>query len=479
MTQVNLYVGGRWRAAADAQSVPTTSPVTGAVIGEIAQGTRDDASAAARAACDAFGSWSVVNVFGRADAVRRIGDACRARRDELAHALTLDQGKALYAESYPEVDDLIGYWTGAAEDIIRFDGVVAPSRLPGARVLIERRPLGAVGVITPWNWPYTMPAQLIAPALAAGNTVVWVPAPSTSLCSALLMECIVEADLPDGVVNFLPGAGPVVGDEIAGHPLLAAIAFVGSTATGQRVSARAAGKTQIIEMGNNGPLVVMDDADLDRAVDGAVLGAFMNAGQSCAAAERILVHRDVHTEFTEALAERVAKQVVLGDPFAPDTTMGPLNNAAVAAKMALHVRDALDRGAAVVTGGGCEPDRPLYWQPTVLDNVSRDALVAHEETFGPIAPIIPVETLSDAIELTNALPYGLMAAIYTGSTATGLRYADAVKSAWVNVNESTNHWESHLPFGGGAGTASGIGRVGGRYALDSLTQTRTVVLGGV
>jgi acyl-CoA reductase-like NAD-dependent aldehyde dehydrogenase len=477
MSDVNLFINGRWRATDD--YAPTTSPVTGEVIGHVAQGTREDASAAAQAAQAAFGDWAATNVFERADAVRRIGKACQARRDDLARALTSDQGKALHAEAYPEVDDLIGYWLGAAEDIVRFDGAVAPSRLPGARVLIERRPLGAVGVITPWNWPYTMPAQLIGPALAAGNTVVWIPAPSTSLCSAVLMECVAEAGLPDGVVNFLPGAGPVVGDEIAGHPLLVAITFVGSTATGMTVAARAAGKTQIIEMGNNGPLVVMDDADLDRAVDGAILGAFMNAGQSCAAAERILVHSDVHAAFVSALAEQVGKQVTLGDPFAPDTTMGPLNNTAVADKMALHVRDALGRGADLVTGGACEPGRPLYWQPTVLDNVSRDALVAREETFGPIAPVIPVESLDDAVALTNELPYGLMAAIYTRSAATGLRYADAVKSAWVNINESTNHWEPHLPFGGGAGTASGIGRVGGRYALESLTQTRTVVLGGV
>jgi acyl-CoA reductase-like NAD-dependent aldehyde dehydrogenase len=190
--------------------------------------------------------------------------------------------------------------------VLRLDGAIPPSRLPGARVLIERRPLGVVAVITPWNWPYTMPAQVIAPALAAGNTVVWTPAPTTSVCSAVLMDAIADADLPPGTVAFLPGPGPVVGDDIAGHPRVAAVAFVGSTQTGLSVARRAAGKAQLLEMGNNGPLVVMDDADLDRAVAGTLVGAYLCAGQSCTAAERILVHERVHDAFVAALAAAVA-----------------------------------------------------------------------------------------------------------------------------------------------------------------------------
>jgi len=365
--------------------------------------------------------------------------------------------------------------------VLRLDGAIPPSRLPGARVLIERRPLGVVAVITPWNWPYTMPAQVIAPALAAGNTVVWAPAPSTSVCSPVLVDAIADAGLPPGTVAFLPGPGPVVGDEIAGHPGVAAVAFVGSTQTGLSVARRAAGKAQLLEMGNNGPLVVMDDADPHRAVAGAIAGAYLCSGQSCTAAERILVHERIHDAFVEALAAAVGKEVVLGDPFDPRTTMGPLNNADVAAKTARHVADALARGADLITGGAAEPGRPtaLYWQPTVLDNVPRDAVVAREETFGPVAPVIAVTSLEDAITLTDDLPYGLMASIYTADAGTGLRYADAVRAAWVNVNESSNYWETHLPFGGGGGSLSGVGRVGGRYAMEALTQVRTVVLSGL
>ncbi|MGV9633088.1 aldehyde dehydrogenase family protein [Nocardia rhamnosiphila] len=477
----DLFVGGRWQGPEDGRYVPAVSPVTGAEIGTIAQGTRADAGAAVRHARDAFGGWAATNVFERAAALRRIGEACRLRRDELARALTLDQGKPFHTEAVQEVDDMIGYWLDAAEDVIRFGGEIAPTRLPGARAFVERRPLGVVGLITPWNWPYTMPVQVIAPALAAGNTVVWVPAPSTSLCSAVLMDCLAESDLPAGAVNFVPGEGAVVGDEIAGHPGVAAVAFIGSTTTGLRVARRAAGKVQLIEMGNNGPLVVMADADIERAVAGAVAGAFLCAGQSCTAAERILVHRAVHADFVAALADRVVSEVVLGDPFDPGTTMGPLNNGDVADKMSRHVADAVEHGADIVTGGSADPARPTpyYWQPTVVDNVARDALVAREETFGPIAPITPIRSLEDAITLTDDLPYGLMAAIYTRDPATGLRYSDSVRAAWVNINESTNYFESHLPFGGGAGSLSGVGKVGGRYALEALTQTKVVILNGL
>src|SRR3984885_14953678 len=215
---VDLFVNGRWQPPQAGQYEPATSPVTGELIGHVAQGDRADAGAAVHAAAAALGRWASATAFERARALHRVADACQRRRDKLARALTLDQGKPLQVEAYPEVDDLIGYWHDAAEDVLRLDGAIAPSRLPGARVLIERRPLGVVAVIIPWNWPYTMPAQVIAPALAAGNTVVWTPAPSTSVCSAVLMDAIADAGLPAGAVAFLPGPGPGVGGGVARAP---------------------------------------------------------------------------------------------------------------------------------------------------------------------------------------------------------------------------------------------------------------------
>jgi succinate-semialdehyde dehydrogenase/glutarate-semialdehyde dehydrogenase len=473
-----LFIGGAWRAAQDGAELQASSPATGETLAGIAQGTRADARAAVAAAVTGFRGWTSETAFARARALHRIADACAARRDELAHAATLDQGKPL-SESFDEVDELVAMWRGAAEDGVRLEGSIPPSASPGKRVLVLRRPVGPVAVVTPWNWPYTMPAEIVAPALAVGNTVVWTPAPSTAHCSAMLAECIAEADLPPGVFNFVTGPGPVVGDELVGHPDVAAVGFIGSTATGLRIAARAAGKRLLLEMGGNGPLVVLDDADLEAAAGAAVVGCFLCAGQSCTAGERILVHRHVREEFVARLAERVQSGVQLGDPRLASTVLGPLNNEAVAAKMDEHVNDALARGARVVAGGQRAAGFPtdLYWPATVLDGVPADALVATEETFGPIAPIVEIESLEQAIELTNASPYGLLAAIFTADLSRGLRFADEARTGLVNINETTNYWENHLPFGGRAGSLSGVGRVGGRYPFDALTDLQTVVLG--
>jgi acyl-CoA reductase-like NAD-dependent aldehyde dehydrogenase len=366
----------------------------------------------------------------------------------------------------------------AAEAAKRLGGELPNSFSPGKRVLLMRRPRGVVGVISPWNWPYTMPAELIAPALASGNTVVWTPAPSTAVCAIALAACIVDADLPPGVFNLVTGPGPVVGDEIARNPGTDGVAFIGSTATGRKVAAAAAGKATLLEMGGNGPLVVLDDADLDAAVQATLTACFLCAGQSCTAGERLLVHRAVVDQFVELLAHAVTQSILLGDPFVDLTTMGPLNNEPVAAKMDEHVGDAVERGAAVVTGGARAIDYPtaLYWEPTVLTDVSPEARVAVEETFGPIAPIVSIDSLQQAIELTNSSPYGLLAGIFTGDLAKGLAFAERARTGWVNVNESTNYWESHLPFGGRAGSDSGIGRVGGAQVMHSFTELQTVVL---
>jgi acyl-CoA reductase-like NAD-dependent aldehyde dehydrogenase len=473
-----MFIAGEWTPATSGETFAASSPANGALIGSVAQGDRADAQRAIDAARAAAQGWARLTAFERAAKMHAVGDLIESRRDELARTLTLDQGKPLHAEAYDEVAELVEYWRMAAEDAKRLGGELPNSISPGKRVMLVRRPRGAVGVISPWNWPYTMPAELLAPALAAGNTVVWTPAPSTAVCAQALARCIVDADLPPGVFNLATGPGPVVGDEIARNPGLAGIAFIGSTATGNIVAAAAAGKAALLEMGGNGPLVVMDDANIAAAVEATLTACYLCAGQSCTAGERILVQRGAHDEYVELLGRAVSEHVRLGDPFAPDTTMGPLNNEPVAAKMDEHVADALERGATLVCGGARERGfgTKLYWQPTVLDGVPSDARVATEETFGPIAPVVSVDSLEHAIELTNASPYGLLAAIFTADLASGLRFAESVRTGWVNINESTNYWEAHLPFGGRAGTGSGIGRVGGAHVMHAFTELQTVVV---
>jgi acyl-CoA reductase-like NAD-dependent aldehyde dehydrogenase len=473
-----MFVDGGWVGSLSGETFTAESPATGEAIAEVPQGACEDAQRAIAAANLAAGAWSRTTAFERAAFMHRIADEVEKRRDSLAHTLTLDQGKPLH-ESRDEVEELVAYWRNAAEDGKRLEGRLANSFTPGKRVLLVRRPRGVIGVITPWNWPYTMPAELIAPALASGNTVVWTPASTTAVAAVALAECVAEADLPAGIFNLVTGPGAIVGDEIARNPGTHGVGFIGSTETGRKVAEAAAGKAAVLELGGNGPVVVMDDADLDLAAEAAVTACFLCAGQSCTAGERLLVHRDVRDEFVARLAKLVTERVVLGDPFADGTTMGPLNNAGVAEKMDEHVRDAVDRGAALIHGGmraeGFATN--LYWQPTVLDGVPADALVAQEETFGPVAPVVAIDSLEHAIELTNASPYGLLSAIFTRDLARGLRFADEVRTGWVNVNDSSNYWEAHLPFGGRAGTASGIGRVGGAGPMESFTELQTVVLG--
>jgi succinate-semialdehyde dehydrogenase/glutarate-semialdehyde dehydrogenase len=472
-----LFIAGEWTTAESGETFDAESPATGETIGTVQRGGREDARRAIAAANEAATGWARLSAFERAAALHRVADEVERRRDSLVHTLTLDQGKPL-AESRDEVEELVQYWRNAAEDGKRLEGRLANSVTADKRVLLVRRPRGVIGVITPWNWPYTMPAELIAPALASGNTVVWTPASTTAVAGIALAECVAEADLPSGVFNLVTGPGSLVGDEIARHPDTHGVGFIGSTETGRRVAEAAAGKAAVLELGGNGPVVVLDDADLDLAAEATVAACFLCAGQSCTAGERLLVHRDVREDFVRKLARVVVERVLLGDPFAETTTMGPLNNEGVAQKMDDHVADALNRGAQIVHGGERATGFPtdLYWQPTILDGVTSDSLVATEETFGPVAPVVAIDSLEHAIELANASPYGLLSAIFTRDLGKGLHYADSVRTGWVNVNESSNYWETHLPFGGRAGSASGIGRVGGSSPMEAFTELQTVVL---
>ena len=473
-----MYVAGAWVESESGGRIEATSPATGETIGTVPEGTRDDARRAIAAANAAARDWAGRSAFDRAAAMERVAGIIEERRDELAHTLTLDQGKPLRSESYAEVEELIEYWRMAAGDVRRLEGLMPPSVDASKRVLAYRVPRGVVGVITPWNWPYTMAAEVVAPALASGNTVVWAPASSTSVCSVKLAQCVVDAEVPAGVFNLVTGPGSVVGDEIAANAGTHAIAFVGSVATGYRVAERAAGKPLLLEMGGNGPLVVLEDADLDAAVEATLAAAFLCAGQSCTAGERFLVHEDVHDEYLDKLAAAVSRVIRLGDPFADETTMGPLNNEGTAAKMDSHVGDAVERGAVLVAGGARARGFPtdLYYEATVLDRVNDKMEVARDETFGPVVPITTIRSEDEALAIIDSSPFGLLAAVFTRDLGRGLRFAEAARAGWVNVNESTNYWESHLPFGGRAGSRSGIGRVGGRFSMETFTELKTVVV---
>jgi acyl-CoA reductase-like NAD-dependent aldehyde dehydrogenase len=477
-TDYQMYIAGEWCESASGRRSEAFSPANGELIGSVPDGDREDVQRAVAAAQAAGRVWAKRSAFERGAALERVAQIIAERRDDLATTATLDQGKPLHAEAYAEVDDVVAYFRMAAAEAQRIDGIMPPSIDANKRVLLQRVPRGVIGLITPWNWPYEMPAEIIAPALAAGNAVVWAAAPTTSICAVKLAECLAAADLPPGLLNLVTGPGPVVGDAIAAHPGVHTLAFIGSVATGHRVAERAAGKDLLIEMGGNGPLVILEDADIDKAVAATLVSCLLCAGQSCSAGELILVQEQVHDIYVEKLLAAIRAGVRLGNPFDEATTMGPLNNEPTAAKMDRHIADALAQGAKLLHGGRRAAGYPtsLYYEPTVLDAVTLDMQVAREETFGPIIPIVTIGHESEALAIVESSEYGLLSAIFTRDLGRALRFAEEVRCGWVNINESTNWWEIHLPFGGRAGSKSGFGRVGGRFSIERMTDLKTIVI---
>lgn len=467
------FVAGRWTGDGQGEVRPVRSPIDASEIGRMTWSSRGVAQAAVAAARAAQGGWRKVGVWDRAQAMRRIAAAVEARRAAIAALLTLEQGKP-YAEAFFEVGKSVDGFNLAADLVKYLEGSTIPTEDPTKRVMTFHKPRGVYAVVTPWNFPVNIPVEYIAPGLAAGNTIVWTPAPTTSLVAVALMRAIEEADLPPGVLNLVTGAGAVVGDEIVSSPGTDAVGFTGSAATGKLIAGRAAGKPQLMELGGNGPVVILDDADLDRAASATAAGCFVNAGQVCSSSERILVHRKVYDEFAERMAAQ-ARAVVLGDPRRDGVTMGPLNNAAVAAKVAGHVDDALRRGARPLAGGAAAAGHPtdLYFEPTVLTGVTREALLNTEETFGPVAPLLVIDSDEDAFSLAADNRYGLVSSVFTRSIDRAFRFVDEMPTGIVNINDTSNYWELHIPFGGMSGKDSGTGRVGGRHALMAMCDLKT------
>jgi succinate-semialdehyde dehydrogenase/glutarate-semialdehyde dehydrogenase len=470
------FIGGEWAPATSDSSRTIVSPVSGEAIAEAPDASAQDVERAVLAARAAQPKWAALSAWERADICHAIADLIEERREEFARELSLEQGKPFVAEALPDIDETAENFRIAAEDVKRLESAVIPSRDPGKRILTFRKPNGVYAAITPWNFPTLIPVELIAPGIAAGNTIVMKPSEWTPLAMANFMQIMADAGLPDGVVNVVYGGGDV-GELLVTHPGVDCVGFVGSHSTGEKIVRAAGLKRTLIEASGNGPVVVCEDADLERAAEGAVFGGFFCAGQVCCATERVLVHERVHDAFLDAVV-RASEEWTLGDPFEAVTKVGPMNNEPTAAKMDRHLEDAVGKGASVVVGGAREDGRPteLYYQPTVIADVGLDTLINREETFGPIVPLIRVASDDEAVAVANDSPLGLQAAVYTTSLRRAFRYVDELQVGNVVVNDSTDYWEAHEPFGGAAGTRTGWGRIGGRYTMLDMTDLRTVVL---
>jgi acyl-CoA reductase-like NAD-dependent aldehyde dehydrogenase len=473
--RLSMYIGGEWIDSASGETFDRISPVTGEVLARLPRANREDAQAAIDAANRARSHMASMPVFERAALCHAIADVLESKRKSMGEELSLEQGKP-YREACDEILFAAELYRDAAENIKRLETSIVPSVDPNKRILTIRQPHGVVAIITPWNFPIGIPSEYLSAALAAGNTVVWKPAPTSSIIAIRLVECFLEAGVPEGSVNLLFGEAEV-GDEMVANPDTHAVGLTGSSMVGNAVAQRAGAKPLLLELGGNGPTIILDDADLERAIEGTAFGCYHNAGQICQSSERILTHNKIHDAVLEGLVEKT-RSIRLGHPLDETTTMGPLNNEGVAKKMDEHLADAVQKGATVVTGGRRAEGFPtaLYYEPTVVDGVPPESLLNREETFGPVAPIISTEDLDEAIAVANSCGLGLCCSVYTSNVSKAFYCAEQLECGVVNVNESAAYWDGRIPFGGYSGKGSGVGRLGGKETILSMTQLKSMVM---
>ena len=467
-----MFIGGRSVAAR--KTFADLNPADGSLWAQVPDGGRDEARAAIEAAHAAFASWSALPFNRRAHYMAKVAEVFEKRKLQIVEALQAEGGgwfgKGMFETGYvPEI------FHAAAASSYAPIGEVIPSE-HGKLSLALRQPVGVVSVISPWNFPVLLTGRGIAFALAAGNTVVLKPSEETPYCGGLLFaEVFAEAGVPEGVLNVVTCSRAnvqAVGEELIENPRVKGVSFTGSTAVGRQVAARAGAhlKKCCVELGGKDALIVCDDADLERASAAASFGSFMHQGQICMSVEKVLVHEKVFDEFMRRFVERAAKLKV-GDPKDKSNIIGPLINDRQAAKVKDQIADALARGARAVLGGKVNG---RFVEPTILVGVTPDMKVYRDETFGPVAPVIPFRTDDEAIALANDTEYGLSSGVITRDEQRGLAIARRLETGMCHINCSPVNDEPHAPFGGSK--ASGQGRHGGRWATETFTETRWITL---
>jgi aldehyde dehydrogenase (NAD+) len=476
MPATRLLIGGQWVSAHSGKTFTTTNPATGDAICEVAEADQADVDDAVKAARRAFekGSWRRMPGAERGRALGRLADLIEKHADELARLESLDSGKPVMAAKRADLPLTIAcyrYFAGWADKIQGRTIPVAGDYLCYTR----HEPVGVVGQIVPWNFPLLMQAWKLAPALAAGNTIVLKPAEQTPLTALRVGELILMADFPRGVVNILPGYGPTAGAAIARHPDIDKVAFTGSTEVGRRImeaAARSNLKRVTLKLGGKNPNIVFEDAAMDEAIEGCHFGLFFNQGQCCTAGSRLFVDRKIYDGFVEKSVARALRRKV-GDPFDPRTEQGPQIDAAHFDRIMGYIESGRQEGASLLCGGNRVGDRGYFIQPTVFADVNDGMKIAREEIFGPVMTIIPFDTLEEALERANQTTYGLTAAVWTRDIRKALAVANGIRAGTVWVN-CYNVFDAGAPFGGFK--QSGIGRELGEYGLQQYTEVKTVTI---
>ncbi|CAA9335335.1 MAG: Succinate-semialdehyde dehydrogenase [NAD(P)+] [uncultured Friedmanniella sp.] len=471
---LDLCIGGKVVPAADGGRFDVVDPATGAVLTSVADGTVEDALAAVDAAEAAAAGWAATAPRERAEVLRRAFELMTERREEIAHLISLENGKAL-PDARGETAYAAEFFRWYAEEAVRGSGSVMTAPSGTNKIVVLQQPVGICVLVTPWNFPAAMATRKIGPALAAGCTVVLKPASDTPLTALLMAKILEDAGVPAGVVNVLPArrSGAVV-SAMLHDPRVRKLSFTGSTEVG-RVLLREAADQVVncsMELGGNAPFVVLDDADLDAAVDGAMIAKMRNAGEACTAANRFYVHEAVADEFGRRLAERMAALRV-GPGTSDDTEVGPLVNDESAAKVDGLVQGAVAAGARVVVGGTRPEREGFYYEPTVLLDVPLGAEILGEEIFGPVAPIVTFTDDADAVRMANDTEYGLVSYVYTGDLARGLRMSEQLDAGMVGLNRGLVS-DPAAPFGGTK--QSGIGREGGHEGMLDYLESKYIAV---
>jgi len=470
------YIGGEWFEPSG-DSIPNINPATGESLGEVTQASREDCRRAIELAHKTFHSWRDVTAPKRGEYLFKIHRIMEERKEELARALTMEEGKLL-TEALGEVQKSLNVLEFMAGEGRRIKGETVPSELPNTLCYTVKQPLGVVGIITPWNFPVAIPVWKMAPAIISGNTVVFKPASNTPWTASILMEIFHAAGLPAGVVNMVIGKGSQVGDEIVNNPLVRALSFTGSNGVGSALAidgAKRGVKVQC-EMGGKNPIVVLEDADLDLAVEATLQGAFGSTGQRCTATSRAVVMEEVADQFVAKLKEKASK-LVIGNGLEKGVDMGPVVDTAQLAEILEGIEKAKAEGAQLILGGHRLTDGELakgnFIAPTLFDRVEPKSFLAQEELFGPVLAVLRVKDLDEALEVANGVAYGLSSSIYSRDSNRIFKFLDRIESGITHVNSPTMGGEAQLPFGGVK--ATGVGqREQGSVAIDFFTELKTV-----
>ncbi len=464
-----MYINGEWKDAISNNTYKSVNPATGEVVSEVAYGDARDAVEAIESAANALKDWAALTAKERANFLVKLYNLILEEKEEFARLITLEMGKPI-KEARGEVELAAEYVLWFAEEARRVNGEIIPASSKAKRIHVIKQPVGPIAAITPWNFPVSMLTRKIAPALAAGCTVVLKPASSTPSSAVKLFECIDKINFPKGTANLVIGKASSIGEEFTSNIKVKKITFTGSTEIGKGIMEKA-GKTIkriSLELGGNAPFIVFEDADLEKAAEGVILSKYRNTGQTCICMNRLYVHSSIKSQFESILKEKVAS-LRMGNGLEETTEIGPLVDQGALEKVKRHVDDALSKGAKLILGGKAKWSGTLFYEPTILTNVTENMLITHEETFGPVCPIYEFNNEDEVIEAANNTDYGLAAYFYTRDLGRATRVGERLEYGIIGINDAVPA-TVQAPFGGMK--ESGIGREGGHQGIEGFLEEK-------